>query len=122
MKRKTYTCAAGHHYENRGYGCPICREVEPVLRYLKDHVLAVSHGLCQYCGATASHVDHIRPRSRGGLDTEENLTASCQSCNCSKHDRLLTDWDSVRVEFALANVEHGWKIARELERLKVGVA
>ena len=44
---------------------------------------------CQYCGRSRHDltVDHIMPRSRGGLDTWENVITSCISCNVRKGDR-----------------------------------
>ena len=44
---------------------------------------------CQYCGATAEQlsVDHVVPRSRGGLDTWENVTTACLPCNVRKGNR-----------------------------------
>lgn len=42
---------------------------------------------CAYCGAGASTVDHVIPRSRGGGDTWENLVAACLRCNNIKGDR-----------------------------------
>ncbi|BDV31280.1 HNH endonuclease [Microbacterium terricola] len=42
---------------------------------------------CGYCGKTASTIDHILPRSRGGADTWENLVACCLRCNNVKGDR-----------------------------------
>ncbi|MBW7889272.1 MAG: HNH endonuclease [Bacteroidetes bacterium] len=41
---------------------------------------------CQYCGRgdVPLTVDHIMPRSRGGEDTWENLTAACVKCNNRK--------------------------------------
>jgi hypothetical protein len=45
---------------------------------------------CQYCGSTRSlTIDHVIPRSRGGLDTWENLALSCSRCNVKKADKLL---------------------------------
>jgi 5-methylcytosine-specific restriction endonuclease McrA len=44
---------------------------------------------CQYCGATAENIDHVVPRSRGGLHVWENVVASCRPCNSRKEDRLL---------------------------------
>lgn len=48
--------------------------------------------ICQYCGAT-SHltIDHIIPRSKGGLDTWENLVTACYPCNTKKGDRFLIE-------------------------------
>lgn len=42
---------------------------------------------CGYCGEWAHTVDHIRPRSRGGPNTWENLIACCGICNTTKADR-----------------------------------
>jgi 5-methylcytosine-specific restriction endonuclease McrA len=44
---------------------------------------------CAYCGARAETIDHVVPRSRGGLHTWDNCVASCASCNHRKADRLL---------------------------------
>lgn len=46
---------------------------------------------CQYCGSTAENVDHIRPRSKGGTHTWDNVVASCRACNARKENLLLTD-------------------------------
>lgn len=42
---------------------------------------------CQYCGAHADSIDHVLPRSRGGLNVWENVAAACRRCNLSKRDR-----------------------------------
>ena len=42
---------------------------------------------CAYCGASASTIDHVVPRSRGGLDSWENLVACCLRCNNKKGDK-----------------------------------
>lgn len=42
---------------------------------------------CGYCGKSASTIDHILPRSRGGADSWENLVACCLKCNNLKSDR-----------------------------------
>ena len=47
---------------------------------------------CQYCGrrlpARLLTVDHIKPRSRGGGHTWDNVVAACPTCNRRKGDRL----------------------------------
>ena len=50
-------------------------------------VLARDGRRCAYCGAAASTVDHIVPRSRGGRNTWLNTVAACGSCNHRKGDR-----------------------------------
>jgi 5-methylcytosine-specific restriction endonuclease McrA len=42
---------------------------------------------CGYCGKTATTIDHVLPRSRGGVDSWENLVACCLRCNNLKSDR-----------------------------------
>lgn len=46
---------------------------------------------CLYCGAHGSKVvlelEHIIPKSRGGLNAWDNLVASCTNCNRMKRDR-----------------------------------
>jgi 5-methylcytosine-specific restriction endonuclease McrA len=43
---------------------------------------------CQYCGNPAENIDHVTPRSRGGLHTWDNVVACCRRCNIRKGDRL----------------------------------
>jgi len=42
---------------------------------------------CAYCGASATTIDHVEPKSRGGADSWENLVACCLKCNNVKGDR-----------------------------------
>ncbi len=46
---------------------------------------------CQYCGTTSTQltVDHITPRSKGGIDSWENLITACVHCNNKKGSRPL---------------------------------
>ncbi len=43
---------------------------------------------CQYCGSRAENIDHVIPRSRGGLHSWDNIVASCRRCNTRKENRL----------------------------------
>ena len=44
---------------------------------------------CQYCGSRSNlTVDHVIPRSKGGLSTWENIVASCAPCNRRKGNAL----------------------------------
>ena len=44
---------------------------------------------CQYCGAMADSIDHIVPRSRGGLHVWENVAAACRRCGLAKARRRM---------------------------------
>ncbi len=59
-----------------------------------------SSGPCVYCGSPAESVDHVVPLNRGGWEHESNLAPACGSCNGSKGDRLLVEWDREKVEHA----------------------
>lgn len=44
---------------------------------------------CAYCGKTATTIDHIVPKSKGGLNSYENCVACCFKCNSSKGHKNL---------------------------------
>lgn len=48
---------------------------------------------CQYCGAQPGpgelSIDHVLPKSKGGLTTWENCVISCLKCNTRKADKTL---------------------------------
>ena len=46
---------------------------------------------CQYCGGRAETMDHVVPRSRGGVHSWENVVAACRRCNAVKRDRLPSE-------------------------------
>lgn len=50
-------------------------------------VLRRDDARCGYCGGAATTIDHVTPRSRGGVDTWENLVACCLRCNNLKGNR-----------------------------------
>lgn len=62
---------------------------------------------CEYCRVQSdsySHgpdgfawvADHIIPRAKGGSDDLENRALACASCNSSKRDREVAEWQRVR--------------------------
>lgn len=50
-------------------------------------VMARDNRHCAYCPGTATTVDHVTPRSRGGRSTWLNTVACCYNCNQKKGDR-----------------------------------
>ena len=61
------------------------------VRFSRFNIYARDHNTCQYCGRrlprTELNLDHVTPRSRGGLSTWENIVCSCHSCNRRKGGR-----------------------------------
>lgn len=76
---------------------------------------------CQYCGRPAENVDHIVPKSRGGLHTWDNVVAACRPCNARKDNRSPADVglklrhapqpppDSVWIRIAVDRVDPAWE-------------
>jgi hypothetical protein len=63
-------------------------------RRIRAHILRRDGGVCQYCGAPATTVDHVVPRAGGGgggggayADHPSNLVAACSDCNRRKSSR-----------------------------------
>jgi 5-methylcytosine-specific restriction endonuclease McrA len=55
----------------------------------RRNVLHRDNYTCQYCGERRHDltIDHIMPRSKGGIDSWENVVAACLKCNVKKGDR-----------------------------------
>lgn len=51
-----------------------------------------THHTCIYCGRASESIDHVLPRSRGGLSVTENCVPSCLSCNGHKSDADAFQW------------------------------
>jgi 5-methylcytosine-specific restriction endonuclease McrA len=58
----------------------------------RKNILLRDRNSCQYCGEVLPSgeltLDHVNPRSRGGLSTWENLVACCHACNRRKSNQL----------------------------------
>lgn len=54
-------------------------------------VLRRDSNRCAYCSKTATTIDHVQPKSRGGTDSWENLVACCLRCNNKKGDKTLAE-------------------------------
>jgi 5-methylcytosine-specific restriction endonuclease McrA len=84
-------------------------------------VFARDGGRCVYCGAAASSLDHVVPRSRGGDSVWENVVTSCAPCNLRKGNRLLEEVamelptrpkapnPSLFIQLAAPSIPDGWR-------------
>nr|WP_245599398.1 HNH endonuclease [Nakamurella lactea] len=62
---------------------------QPATSITRAGILRRDRRTCAYCGNRADTIDHVQPRSRGGLHSWENCVACCSRCNTRKADRLL---------------------------------
>jgi 5-methylcytosine-specific restriction endonuclease McrA len=69
----------------------------------RKSVVARDHSTCQYCGVHGSPdsmtIDHIHPRSKGGLHDWMNVVCACRPCNSKKSDKSLA--------------QLGWKLRKQ---------
>jgi 5-methylcytosine-specific restriction endonuclease McrA len=73
-------------------------------------VFARDNHRCQYCGGHADSIDHVLPRSRGGLHVWENVVAACRPCNLRKRDRTPDDAGMHLVRHPVTPRELAWVV------------
>ena len=61
-------------------------------------------GLCVYCPASATTVDHLVPRFQTGPDSADNLVPACRGCNSSKRATDVFVWAAGKGFFPLGIV------------------
>jgi 5-methylcytosine-specific restriction endonuclease McrA len=96
QKAETISSAKGHFLRTVSSSLPI-----PSIIRLNEYVHVPYKGVmlsrqnifkrdnhqCQYCGSrTDLTLDHVIPRSRGGVTSWENLVTACKHCNSRKGD------------------------------------
>jgi diadenosine tetraphosphate (Ap4A) HIT family hydrolase len=89
----------GAHWDHRRRSR---RAISGTVRY---EVLKRASFRCESCGISASdknlEVDHIEPKSLGGIDDLSNYQALCYTCNSQKNNRDNTDWRIIRKMYDL---------------------
>jgi HNH endonuclease len=66
-----------------------------VSEFTKKYVRNRAGYLCDYChspekiSTSRFTIDHLQPRSLGGLDTEENLALACNRCNQNRYNFVV---------------------------------
>lgn len=63
---------------------------------VRHYLLQKCTHTCQYCSGVSKdkrlEVEHITPRSRGGVDSVRNLTLGCRTCNQDKGNCTPEEW------------------------------
>jgi 5-methylcytosine-specific restriction endonuclease McrA len=69
------------------------RRPRPRVKLTRREIFIRDHHTCQYCGIHAHDltIDHVIPRSRGGLHTWDNVVAACRPCNHRKGGKSIAE-------------------------------
>ena len=61
------------------------------VKFNRRNIFARDHNQCQYCGkrfpTSELSLDHVQPRSQGGVSTWDNIVCACVECNVRKGGR-----------------------------------
>jgi 5-methylcytosine-specific restriction endonuclease McrA len=67
------------------------RVPKQTVKFNRRNIFARDHNQCQYCGrkfpTTELSLDHVIPRSQGGVMSWENIVCACVECNVRKGGR-----------------------------------
>ena len=65
------------------------------VKFSRRNILARDENRCQYCGkrfpASQLSIDHVTPKSRGGVSTWTNVVVACNGCNTRKGGRMPSE-------------------------------
>lgn len=79
------------------------------VRFSRLNIYARDNNQCQYCGQrfprSELNLDHVVPRSKGGLTTWDNVVCSCIPCNLRKGGRTP---DEARIHLLKRPIRPRW--------------
>jgi 5-methylcytosine-specific restriction endonuclease McrA len=83
------------------------RRPRPSIAFSRGEIFRRDKYTCQYCGTPSRNLtlDHIIPKSKGGMDTWENVVTACSNCNHRKGGKMLeeTNMQLIRRELVPPN-------------------
>ena len=80
---------------NAVYREPFCRRLpSKVWAELCAIIYRRDGYICAYCADIEGpfHIDHIEPLTRSGTNDPDNLCVACRTCNLSKGDLFVKEW------------------------------
>ena len=85
---------SGYYYNDRGIWDSLCRvERGEVSNKLRFEIFERDGYKCRYCGRSEDEcslqIDHIKPISKGGKSTYDNLQTLCEDCNKQKDNKYF---------------------------------
>ncbi len=86
------------------------RHPQGAVSFSRNNIFKRDHWTCQYCakqpGGEELTIDHVLPRSQGGVSSWENCVLACIDCNKGKADRTP---QQAGMKLRRAPVRPAWK-------------
>jgi 5-methylcytosine-specific restriction endonuclease McrA len=86
------------------------RHPQGAVSFSRNNIFKRDHWTCQYCGKQPGGeeltIDHVLPRSQGGVSSWENCVLACIDCNKGKADRTP---QQAGMKLRRAPVRPAWK-------------
>jgi len=74
----------------------------------ENKLLVEGECCCAYCGARENlQWEHIIPKSRGGVDSIDNMVQACQQCNIQKGARDPFEWYGLERRYEIPRIVLG---------------
>lgn len=85
------TCSSSFPYPSVIRLVYLVKRPRPRVKLTRKEVFIRDRFTCQYCGRQSSDltIDHIVPRSKGGVHSWDNLVSACRGCNHRKGGKTL---------------------------------
>jgi 5-methylcytosine-specific restriction endonuclease McrA len=88
------------------------------MHYSKHHIYKRDRFICQYCGKQLRRdettIDHVVPRSQGGLTSWANCVTACEPCNSTKADQTP---EQAKMKLRHKPVKPTWSIQHAVRRM-----
>jgi 5-methylcytosine-specific restriction endonuclease McrA len=88
-----------HLWHERGWipSDPRIEKLRPPIdewKAIRKRIFERDNYTCTYCGARSGELecDHVYPVSRGGNNSDNNLTTACKKCNRDKGSKTVEEW------------------------------
>ena len=78
------------HINDAVYLEDLCPKLK--FRQWRQSIHKLTQKSCIYCGNKSESIDHILPRSKGGLSRTENCVPACLACNGNKSNNEAFYW------------------------------
>jgi len=92
------------------------------IRVYREEALVTQYHKCFYCRDRLSYrnttAEHIKPKSKNGLNTKENIAGSCEPCNRAKGSMNDSQFKKLIKSFPTGS---HWQVIMTWNRRKINI-